>query len=209
MPLMIDLFSGLHGASAAFTENGWGVISIEKNRDLEATYHMDVSREKDQIIEILSKLERIDFLWASPPCYEFSLAYPAPRSVAARNGDLDLYEPDMSLVLATREIIQSVRPRYWAIENVQGACRYFKPVLGEHRIKLGAAYIWGNFPRLGFKEITKNHKQELFSKTGKNTPNRANVHAKIPYWISEQIRISVQYQMMLDDFAESLPQSRG
>ena len=80
----------------------WGVISIEKNRNLEATYHMDVLREKDQIIEILSKLERIDFLWTSPPCYEFSLAYPAPRSVAARNGDLDLYEPDMSLVLATK-----------------------------------------------------------------------------------------------------------
>ena len=80
MPLMIDLFSGLHGASAAFTENGWGVISIEKNRDLEATYHMDVLREKDRIIEILSKLERIDFLWASPPCYDFSQAHAAPGS---------------------------------------------------------------------------------------------------------------------------------
>ena len=209
MPLMIDLFSGLHGASAAFTDHGWGVISIERNRDLTATYHMDVKAQKDEIVQLLNKLERIDFLWASPPCYEFSHAYPAPKSVAARAGELDSYEPDMSVVLATIDIIRAVKPRYWALENVQGACRYFRPHLGEHRIKLGAAYIWGNFPRLGFKEITKSHKKELFSKTGKNTPNRSNVHAKIPYWISEQIRQSVQYQMMLDDFAESLPQSRG
>ena len=207
MPLMIDLFSGLHGASAAFTENGWGVISIEKNRDLEATYHMDVLREKDQIIEILSKLERIDFLWASPPCHDFSLGFSAPRSVAAREERLDLYEPDMSTVLATIEIIESVRPRYWAIENVQGACRYFMPVLGEHRIKLGPAYIWGNFPRLGFKEI--NNRYKVDQDPGKRDPLRSTKRAKIPYWISDQVRQSVQYQMMLDDFAESLPQSRG
>lgn len=204
---MIDLFSGLHGASAAFTDHGWGVISIERNRELTATYHMDVKEQKDEIVEMLTRLERIDFLWASPPCYEFSQGHAAPRSVAAREGKLDSYEPDMSVVLATMDIIRAVKPRYWALENVQGACRYFRPHLGEHRIKLGAAFIWGNFPRLGFKEISNGYKVE--QDPGKRDPLRSNKRAKIPYWISEQIRQSVQYQMMLDDFAESLPQSRG
>ena len=204
--LMLDLFSGLHGASAAFEEHGWDVISIEKNTELVATHHMDILEEKNAIIDMY-KNEQIDFLWASPPCHEFSQGWSAPRSIAAREGRLDGYDPDMSTVFATLDIIRECKPRYWALENVQGACRYFMPYLGEHRIKLGAAYIWGNFPRLGFKEISRGYKTE--QDTGSYDKLRSNKRAKIPYWISDQVRRSVQYQMMLDDFAEGLPQSRG
>ena len=81
----------------------------------------------------------------------------------------------------------------------------FKPYIGDHRVRLGSVYLWGNFPIVGFTTIDSRHKQKLFAKTNKDTPNRANVHAKVPFWISEQVRISVQYQMMIDDFFESLP----
>lgn len=204
--LMLDLFSGLHGASASFSDNGWEVISIEKNTELPATHHMDILKEKNMIIEMFSD-HPIDFIWASPPCYEFSQGWSAPRSIAAREGRLDGYEPDMSVVFATLDIIRQLKPRYWALENVQGACRYFEPYLGQHRIKLGAAYIWGNFPRLGFKEISRGYKKD--QDTGSHDKLRSNKRAKVPYWISDQIRISVQYQMMLDDFAQGLPSSRG
>lgn len=211
--IMLDLFSGLGGAHCAFQfpENNksiWKIYSVEKNRKLYATHHLDIVKQTYEVIALFEDME-IDFLWASPPCYDFSLAYPAPRAVASREGTLDEYKPDMKPLEATLKIIEAVKPRYWAIENVQGAIRYFEPYIGKHRLKLGSCYLWGNFPIVGFDVKDTQHKKKLFAKTHKDTPNRSNVHAKTPYWISNQVRIAVQYQMMIDDFAQGLPQSRG
>jgi len=206
---MIDLFSGLGGASASFVTHTfedkpvWEVDRIDNNVNLRADYYYDIVNDCQDIIDHYYG-EQIDFLWASPPCDEFTLAFPAPRAVAAREGNLAAYSPDMAPLEATLEIIRALRPRYWAIENVQGAIRYFKPYIGEHRVKLGSAYLWGNFPVVGFTTVDSKHKQKLFAKTNKDTPNRSNVHAKVPFWISEQVRISVQYQMMIDDFWDDI-----
>ena len=207
MKIMLDLFSGLGGAHFAFqipqnNKKIWKIYSVEKNKKLYATHHMDIVQQTDQVIDAF-KDKKIDFLWASPPCDEFSLAYPAPRSVAAREGVLDLYQPDMKPLKATLEIIAALKPRYWAIENVQGAIRYFEPYIGRHRVRLGSIYLWGNFPVVGFTTVDSKHKQKLFAKTNANTENRSNVHAKTPLWVSDQVRIAVQYQMMIDDFAQS------
>jgi len=201
MKQMVDLFSGMGGANSAFT-GIWQVHSVESNRDFAATHHLDIVKQTDAVIAALLDID-IDFLWSSPPCDEFSLAYPAPRSVAAREGVLDLYKPDMKPLEATLKIIDALKPRYWAIENVQGAIRYFEPYIGKHRVKLGSIYLWGNFPVVGFTTVDSKHKQKLFAKTNANTENRSNVHAKTPHWVSNQVRIAVQYQMMIDDFAQS------
>ena len=141
MMQMLDLFSGLGGASEAFLQNGWHVIRIDNNpmfgpggkNEVPHTITSDVIRFRNTF-----EPKTIDFLWASPPCNEFSLAYPAPRSVAAREGVLDLYKPDMKPLEATLAIIKAIKPRYWAIENVQGAIRYFEPYIGRHRVKYGS-----------------------------------------------------------------------
>ena len=208
MRRMIDLFSGLGGASEAFVKNGWTVTRIENNPVFgPGGEHYVAFTKTIDVMDDIHKLYHgeVDFLWASPPCYEFSMAYASIRSRRARAG-ID-HEPDMTLVNRTIELIELIKPRYWAIENVVGASKYFQPLLGKHRLLLGSAMIWGNFPIIGFEALEKKWKAK--QDTWSDDPIRANKKAKIPYWLSEQMRISVQYQMTIDDFEQSLPQSRG
>ena len=202
---MIDLFSGLGGASEAFLKNGWDVVRIENNpvfcpggeHYVPFTYCDDVLT-----LEIDDNAKGVEFLWASPPCYEFSTAYNSIRSTRARQG-LD-HQPDMTLINRTIELIDLIKPRYWAIENVVGASKYFQPLLGKHRLLVGSAMLWGNFPIIGFEALERAYKKKK-GDLARWSDIRANERAKIPYWLSEQMRISVQYQMTVDDFAQSLP----
>ena len=206
---MIDLFSGLGGASEAFLKNGWDVLRIENNPVfapggdyyVPGTVCADVL--DDTMVSYTDKYHHpIDFLWASPPCYEFSLAYSSIRSKKARLG-LE-HKPDMTLINRTIELIDIIKPRYWAIENVVGASKYFQPLLGKHRLLVGSAMLWGNFPIIGFEALERAYKTKK-GDLARWSDIRSNERAKIPYWLSEQMRISVQYQMTVDDFAESLP----
>lgn len=209
MMQMLDLFSGLGGASEAFLQNGWNVIRIDNNPMFGPGGKYAVPWTITSDVKNLKKTfetKTIHFLWASPPCKEFSLAYSSPRSKASREGQE--YEPDMTLIHETVRVIKEVQPRYWCVENVLGASKYISKVLGPHRIKLGSAMLWGNFPIIGLHALETKYKQKIGDKNRRHEL-RANLKAKIPYWMSEQMRISVQYQMTLDDFAESLPQSRG
>ena len=92
MKKMIDLFSGLGGASAAFRMHQferkmvWDVDMIDNNPKLFAHYYYDIVHDCQDIIDHYEG-QQIDFLWASPPCDEFTLAFPAPRAVAAREGN--------------------------------------------------------------------------------------------------------------------------
>jgi len=208
MMRMIDLFSGLGGASEAFAQNGWHVTRIDNNPIFGVGGEHEV---EGTIVKDVMTLEQwnpgnVDFLWASPPCYEFSLAYSAPRAIAIREG-VD-FEPDMTLLEQTIKLIEQYKPRYWCIENVLGASKFFSEKLGRHRIKLGSALLWGNFPIIGLEALETKYKKKERDKH-RRSKIRSNEVAKIPYWMSEQMRISVQYQMTIDDFAESLPQSRG
>ena len=205
---MIDLFSGLGGASEAFLKNGWDVVRIENNPVFApGGEHYVPHTVCADVMALTNNLgKEIDFLWASPPCYEFSTAYSSIRSTKARQG-ID-HEPDMTLINRTIELIKINKPRYWAIENVVGASKYFQPLLGKHRLLVGSAMLWGNFPIIGFEALEKKYKKRA-GDLGRWSDIRSNLRAKIPYWLSEQMRISVQYQMTVDDFAESLPPSRG
>lgn len=206
---MIDLFSGLGGASEAFVKNGWTVTRIENNPVFgPGGEHYVPGTKTIDVMDDIDKLYNgdVDFLWASPPCYEFSTAYMSIRSRKARLGLK--HKPDMTLINRTIELIDLIKPRYWAIENVVGASKYFQPLLGKHRLLVGSAMLWGNFPIIGFEALEKAYKKKK-GDLARWSDIRANERAKIPYWLSEQMRISVQYQMTVDDFAESLPPSRG
>lgn len=205
MKRMLDLFSGLGGASEAFLKNGWYVTRVENNPVFGpgGEHYVPHTLTVDVMDGFTDKFhpKDIDFLWASPPCYEFSLAYSSIRSKRAREG-ID-HEPDMTLIKRTIELIQLIKPRYWAIENVVGASKYFEPLLGKHRLLVGSAMLWGNFPVIGFQALEKAYKKKK-GDLSRWSEIRSNERAKIPYWLSEQMRISVQYQMMLDDFEDEI-----
>ena len=147
---VLDLFSGLGGFSEAFVLAGDEVCRVENNPLLSEVPHtsmQSVLEVRDRLQEYASRGEPIreyDVLLAGPPCREFSLAYSSPRSIAHRNGEE--FEPDMTLLEATLDIIKITKPRVWVIENVVGSAEYFARAGLEVRQKHGPHQLYGNFP---------------------------------------------------------------
>lgn len=193
---MLDLFSGLGGASEAMVRSeNWEVMRIENNSMLSGVAHSHeicVKQFRDELrgmIEEGFEPESPTLLWASPPCTEFSLAYSSPQSIANREGIE--YDPDMTLLEATLDIIEMVKPRYWVIENVRGAVRWFEPYVGTQRKVINhSIFLWGNFPGFEVGKIESKYANEGSSRD----PLRANRRALIPYEISDALRQAVQDQ---------------
>lgn len=128
--LMLDLFSGLKGASRAMTDRGWDVISVDIDPILNPTICCDI-RDYEY------RGPRPDLIWASPDCRQFT---------RHRLPWFPKVLPDMSLVLAAKRIIDDSKPKFWVIENVNGAVTFFNPVLGPLKKRVGSRYLWGYFP---------------------------------------------------------------
>lgn len=151
MSLMLDLFAGTGGASAAFKAAGWEVVTVDND-----------PQHGTGIVADLTAWswtgQRPELVWASPPCTEFSrTSMPWCRPAPA---------PSMALVEAALRIVRACRPRYWVLENVRGAVPYLAPLLGPPRVVAGPFHLWGHFPpfacaipgfkeRLGSKDVVK------------------------------------------------------
>jgi hypothetical protein len=204
MPRMLDLCSGLGGASEAFVRAGWEVVRIDNNPLLAkptSGYYVPYTIEDDILLTDLSEgtawfwmgLE-YDFIWASPECVEFSNAYASPKSKAARNGEE--YEPDMSLVRACHYIIKKLNPKYWVMENVAGARPYISEELGMPPWQIvGPFFLWGRFPMLIFEHDWTHTKASV--DTNSSHELRANHKAKIPLELSEAFLDAVSNQTSL------------
>ena len=195
MKVMMDLFSGLGGASEAFIQDKeWTVIRLENNPALQSipgTTMMDIQ-------ELQVEEGAADVIWASPPCTEF-----AKTSMPWTRADLPVgFTPDMGLLLEAMRIIQTVRPQYWIIENVRGAVPYFRPFLGEPRQIVGPTFLWGNFPMIPIPPGWKHTKRE--GDVSSTNPMRSNIRAYIPWEISAGLKIEIESQTQLVDWKEYL-----
>ena len=86
---------------------------------------------------------KIDLLWASPPCQEFTrLALPFRQW---KHYDT---EPDLSVVYAVRRLISEIQPRFWIVENVMSSRKYLTPIFGRVLAVVGGHVLWGNVPLL-------------------------------------------------------------
>lgn len=154
---VLDLFSGLGGFSEAFVLAGDEVVRVENNpllSEVPCTSMQDVLVMRDRLHLYHAQGEPIrqcDVILAGVPCYEFSLAYSAPRSIAQRNGEQ--WEPSMDLLEATLDIIRIVKPRYWVIENVHGSQKYFAKYGLVQKQKHGAHVLYGNFPMFHTRDL--------------------------------------------------------
>ena len=136
-----------------------------------------------------------DVVLASPPCYEFSLAYSAPQAIASREDKFEEYEPSMALIEATIEIIQILKPRYWVIENVMGSIRHFSKIGLEVNQIHGACVLYGKFPKFSTPDMpTKAQKDK------RHSPLRANHRALIPLPLSQALRKAILEQKTLFDY---------
>ena len=151
---VLDLCSGLGGFSEAFIAAGHEVMRIENNpllSNVANTEIMCIFELRDIIEDIVENhhhfdYDDVDIILFSPPCYEFSLAFNAPKPTHLRENPGIPYEPDMSLFHCGLDIIRMLKPKTWILENVRGASPYFSEVIGKPRQINDAYFFWGNFP---------------------------------------------------------------
>lgn len=175
--LMLDIGSGLEGASSAMRKRGWDVITV----DIEPSFEPDIVG--DMRTWSYTGEHRPDLVWCSPPCTEF-----AKFAMPCWYPPETLSPPDMSLVIGCKRIIDEIHPRFWIIENVRGARRWFDPILGNPRI-YRPYYLWGYFPPLG------NVGRETWgTKTKKLSSTAKAERAKIPMSLSLAIAKAIEKQ---------------
>ena len=201
MPRMLDLCSGLGGASEAFVRAGWEVVRIDNNpliANKDMGYYVPYTMQEDVLAPELDYFWKdlyYDFIWASPPCVEFSNAYSAPKPTAQREGRD--FKPDMSIVKACHEIIKDLKPRYWVIENVSGSSKFISDELKMPPWQIvGPFFLWGKFPRICM-EYDWTHRKADHEKTSTH-PLAANIKARLPLEISEAFLDAFQNQTTLE-----------
>ena len=199
---MLDLFSGFGGASEAFIhDQKWSVLRIDNNPLLSGVPYTiidDIQNVENNVITWKANNPKIDLIWASPPCLDFSNAFASPKSKHVRDHGIDSYEPNMELLESALVVIEKLNPKYFVIENVVGATRYFNKILGEPRQIIGPYVLWGNFP---FLEIDKSALQSKAKKdVHSSNPLRSNYKAKVDFEISRALKEAIENQTSILDF---------
>jgi hypothetical protein len=154
-------------------DRGWTVITVDVDPTFNPTIVADIRTWSSWTGQ------RPDLIWCSPPCTEFSRLSQPWFDHSQR--------PDLSLVESCRRIIRECAPTAWIIENVKGAI----PYLGKPRESHHPYHLWGNFPPLGYIDLSaRQHKQSLSSRA------RAR-RAAIPYPLSLAVARAVEMQEAL------------
>jgi len=198
MKVFIDLFSGLGGASSAFLGTDWKVIRIDNNPDIveavPGTWLLNMNYPSNVLDIIANHLYDQNVtrmvVWASPPCTDFSgvnLEAPAEPSTRLLNQSIWLIEQLSGMYNVTE----------YFIENVKGAVNIFNDELGHYRQRIGPFFLWGRFAPIACIDESVHRHRKPFNKTNSRTPLRSNIHAEIPYALSESVRDGLNSQLSL------------
>lgn len=197
----LDLCAGFGGFSEAFHKSPhWEVMRIDNNPLLAGVENMeiiDIFEFRDHLHNMIERgycPDKVDLIVASPPCHAFSMGWSAPRAVASREGRLEQYQPDMSILEATLDIIKMLNPTYYIIENVKGAIRYFEPYLGEPNQSFKAWHFWGKFPHMNVNVANLPTKASLDKR---HSPLRTNYRSVVPYEISMSLLHAIECQTLI------------
>lgn len=138
-PLVVELCAGTGVLSAAFRRRGWRSFTV----DTDARHRPDWCGDVRQLgAEVLGG-EVPAFVWAAPPCVEFS-RHDQPWTKARAPSP-----PDVSILDACARLVASWRPPWWALETVRGGGPWFRPRFGEPVAHVGRSfYLYGALPPL-------------------------------------------------------------
>lgn len=126
MGKFLELFAGTRRMADTFAENGWETYTIEKFREHPRIdlYEDILQVSSEKILDLYGKPSVI---WASPPCYSFSVSAIGLHRVKEPSGNLSpfsefaKYSDDM--VQHTLRLINELQPKYFFIENPRGGLR--------------------------------------------------------------------------------------
>lgn len=162
---VLDLFSGLGGATSAFRDRGHEVVGVEKDPEIaekadDGSWHellvQDVRRVARHWEVLNEQCGPFDLVWTSPPCQPFGrLAIRHYWNGDGTPGDPRTWE-GIALVYRTIALIQRLDPIAFVIENPAGMLRNLDPMQAFDRetvtyCQYGHALrkptdLWGGFP---------------------------------------------------------------
>jgi hypothetical protein len=172
--IMLDICAGLGGASQAMKDRGWTVVTLDNNPKFGTEIVADIRTWS-------WRTNRPDLIWCSPPCTEFAREF----MPWCKTGE----EPDLSILKACTRIIDQANPRYWVIENVKGALKWFEPILGKPSYVCNPYYLWGHFPSIDHVRVVS-HKESLSS-------SQDAERGLIPYRLSNALAEAIERQPQL------------
>ncbi len=178
--MKLRIFDGctkLKSETRAFSEHGHEVISLGIEGDV--TICCDIRQYFPSIND------HYDFMIFHPPCTEFSKSN-------WRLGKYKDRKPDLSIVDACFRIVNTCKPRYWIIENPQGALRHF---IGKPQVTINygdyghyckkPTDLWGIFPwfwsRVPETYVKGKHNHTAFRHSRVSNPD---LKALVPYALS-------------------------
>lgn len=214
MKKMLDLFSGLGGASQAMREDDdWEVTTV----DFEERFNPDICEDVLNL-EPEDFEENYDLIWASPPCTYFTIARIWDYWTKGPDGENSVpnhkkISDHVKLVFHTIWLINKLSPRWWIVENPRAMLRKilpFPPACTVDYCAYGSTWkkptdFFGEIPN-SFEPKRCNH-EEAHGRMGKQTNEDASKNkgdkirdltrdpskrARVPYELSRSIKESVE-----------------
>ena len=166
---VLELFAGTRSIGKAFEEKGHEVFSVEWDKSFE---NIDLYKNiyELSVKEILDKFGKPDVIWASPDCSSYPIAAISHHRKKEENGNLapvSEYAKFCDRVNQhTLNLIMTLSPKYWFIENPRGGMRKMDFMHGLPRYtvtycqygdtRMKPTDIWTNHPDPKFKPMCKN-----------------------------------------------------
>ena len=202
---VLELFAGTRSIGKAFEEKGHEVFSVEWDKSFE---NIDLYKDIYELSakEILEKFGKPDVIWASPDCSSYSIAAISHHRKREENGNLapvSEYAKFCDRVNQhTLNLIMTLSPKYWFIENPRGGMRKMDFMHGLPRYtvtycqygdtRMKPTDIWTNHPNPEFKSMCKNgdpchEKAPRGSRTGTQGLNGSKERSVIPVELCRHI----------------------
>ena len=158
-PLLIELFCGLGAVSRVFEDQGWRCLGFDIERHVYGPERYPCQLVLQDVLTLHgSQFKDADFIWASPPCQQFSyMAMPWKRGkqiAAALHGEANFPEEytgsrtvqdlralfDSCFRIQREASIAAGHHIPMVVENVKGA----QPWVGQARANFGSFFLWGD-----------------------------------------------------------------